>query len=46
MGENGQEQEKGEDSFYFEMFFFFFNYRLKKQLKAFICYAVTYTNKH
>lgn len=23
MGENGQEQEKGEDSFYFEMFFFF-----------------------
>lgn len=45
MGENGQEQEKGEDSFYFEMFFFF-NYRLKKQLKAFICYAVTYTNKH
>lgn len=22
MGENGQEQEKGEDSFYFEMFFF------------------------
>lgn len=32
--------------FILKWFFFFFNYRLKKQLKAFICHAVTYTNKH
>lgn len=44
MRENGQEQEKGVDSFFFKWFFFLL--QSKKQLKAFICYAVIYANKH